>query len=137
MKQMTEIGDEYGGKAIQEFPNQVTLSIKGHALRIEQSQQGSDFLFGISMGCTVAIPLHRISTMQTGAPPPTREIDLIHFLRLQRDPVQLELESGGSYRNCWLLNVVENWLPISSRTGVEWVPITAILMAKIGPVDKS
>lgn len=137
MKQMTEIGDEHKLEIVRDNPNQVILNVKGLQVRMKQTQQGADFVFGISMGCTVAIPLHRIATMQTGAPPPTKEIDLISFLHLQRVPVQLELETGGKNLNCWLLNVVENWLRISSSTGVEWAPITAILMAKIDPVDKS
>jgi hypothetical protein len=137
MKQMTEKRDDHYLEMVRDTPKQVTLNVQGLQVRMKQTQQGADFVFGISMGCVVAIPLHRIATMQTGAPPPTKEIDLISFLHLQRVPVQLELETGDTHLNCWLLNVVENWLRISSSTGVEWAPITALLMAKIDPVDKS
>lgn len=137
MKQITDITEKESGGYVRDITNQATLRIKGHEVRIEQAQQGSDFVFGNSLGCIVAIPLHRIDTMRSPEPPPIRDMGLIDFLELQRVPVQLEIESGGRSINCWLLNVAKNWLRISSHIGVEWAPVTALLVAKINPVDKS
>jgi len=73
--------------------------------------------------------------MRTAALPALREISLLQFLGLQRKPVELEVQIDGSIRTSWLLNVVGNWLRVSSRQGVEWITTSALVMARVRSVD--
>ena len=88
----------------------VTLNLGGREIDLQHAYQGHDFVFGLSQGCLVAIPVRRITLMRTAALPGFREISLLQFLGLQRKPVELELQIDGSIRSAWLLNVVGSWL---------------------------
>ncbi|MGA1512425.1 MAG: hypothetical protein ACO32L_04980 [Aquiluna sp.] len=113
----------------------VTLNLSGREIDLQRAYQGHDFVFGLSQGCLVAIPFHRVALMQTASLPDFRDISLLQLLALQRKPVELEVQIDGSIRRSWLLNVVGNWLRISSRQGLEWVTTTALVMARVRPVD--
>jgi hypothetical protein len=113
----------------------VTLNLGGREIDLQRAYQGHDFVFGLSQGCLVAIPVRRITLMRTAVLPAFRAISLLQFLELQRKPVELEVQIDGSIRNAWLLNVVGSWLRISSRQGVEWVTTTALELARVRSVD--
>ena len=113
----------------------ITVNVIGNEIDLKRAYQGHDFVFGLSQGCLVAIPFHRVALMKTASLPDFRDISLLQLLALQRKPVELEVQIDGSIRRSWLLNVVGNWLRISSRQGVEWVTTTALVMAKVRPVD--
>ena len=113
----------------------VTLNLGGREIDLQRAYQGHDFVFGLSQGCLVAVPVRQITLMRTAALPGFREISLLHFLGLQRKPVELEVQIDGSIRSAWLLNVVGSWLRISSRQGVEWVTTTALELARVRSVD--
>lgn len=113
----------------------ITLNVSGREIELRCANQGHDFVFGLSQGCLVAVPVQRVTLMRTAVLPALREISLLQFLSLQRKPVELEFEIDGSIRSSWLLNVVDSWLRISSRHGVEWVPTTALVVARVRSVD--
>ena len=113
----------------------VTLNLGGREIDLQRAYQGHDFVFGLSRGCLVAIPVRRITLMRTAVLPACRPISLLQILELQRKPVELEVQIDGSIRNAWLLNVVGSWLRISSRQGVEWVTATALELARVKSVD--
>jgi len=116
-------------------PELVTLNVIGREIALKRAYQGHDFVFGLSQGCLVAIPVQRVTLMRTAALPALREISLLQFLGLQRKPVELEVQIDGSIRTSWLLNVVGNWLRVSSRQGVEWITTSALVMARVRSVD--
>jgi hypothetical protein len=113
----------------------VTLNVIGREIVLQRAFQGNDFLFGLSQGSLVAIPFQRVNLMRTAGLPSIREVSLLQFLGLQRKPVELEFQIDGSIRTSWLLNVVGDWLRISSRYGVEWVTTTSLVMARVRSVD--
>lgn len=116
-------------------PELVTLNVIGREIALKRAYQGHDFVFGLSQGCLVAIPVQRVTLMRTAALPAQRVISLLQFLGLQRKPVELEVQIDGSIRTSWLLNVVGNWLRVSSRQGVEWITTSALVMARVRSVD--
>ena len=113
----------------------VTLNVLGREIVLQRAFQGNDFLFGLSQGSLVAIPVQRVTLMRTAGLPSVREVSLLQFLGLQRKPVELEFQIDGSISTSWLLNVVGDWLRISSRHGVEWVTTTSLVMARVRSVD--
>ena len=113
----------------------VTLNVIGREIVLQRAFQGNDFLFGLSQGSLVAIPFQRVNLMRTAGLPSIREVSLLQFLGLQRKPVELEFQIDGSISTSWLLNVVGDWLRISSRYGVEWVTTTSLVMARVRSVD--
>lgn len=114
----------------------IDIQCGGHLISLERANQGTDFVFGYSAGFLIVVPLEQVSSLSSGSPPPRVDIQLDSFLHMQKHPVRVFL-ADGAVRSCWLLNVVENWLRLATKLGVEWVPISAMQMAKIGPVENS
>lgn len=137
MESMTDPGT---GQATQGCPtatNSSKVLVEGQELRLHEVQRGVDFIFGLCQDALVAIPMRRVSCIRSGALPNFHELSLLSFLELQRLPVLLEIELGSAKQSCWLLNVVEGWLRITTRFGVEWTPATSLVMAKVGAVENS
>ena len=47
----------------------VTLNLGGREIDLQHAYQGHDFVFGLSQGCLVAVPVRRITLMRTAALP--------------------------------------------------------------------
>ena len=133
MKVLTETQNYYPA-GIEEALPVVRLSVSGRDIDLKQARLGNDFVFGIGHECLLAVPAERISAIRGCIPNQAEELQLVDFLALQKTPVRLELEVDGKTNSCWLLNITGNWLRISTRTGVEWVHFSALVMAKVGPV---
>jgi hypothetical protein len=135
MELVAKIKESPSDKADNFGPELVTLNVIGREIALKRASQGHDFVFGLSQSCLVAIPVQRVTMMRTAALPALKEISLLEFLGLQRKPVELEVQIDGSIRTSWLLNVVGNWLRVSSRQGVEWITISSLVMARVRSVD--
>ncbi len=135
MELLAKTEDSLSDRADNFGPELVTLNVIGREIALKRAYQGHDFVFGLSQGCLVAIPVQRVTLMRTAALPAQRVISLLQFLGLQRKPVELEVQIDGSIRTSWLLNVVGNWLRVSSRQGVEWITTSALVMARVRSVD--
>jgi hypothetical protein len=135
MELLAKTEDSLSDKADNFGPELVTLNVIGREIALKRAYQGHDFVFGLSQGCLVAIPVQRVTLMRTAALPAQRVISLLQFLGLQRKPVELEVQIDGSIRTSWLLNVVGSWLRVSSRQGVEWITTSALVMARVRSVD--
>lgn len=134
MKVLTEIDNHYLTHTEDVLPV-LELSVRGKDCRLRHARLGSDFVFGIWHNFLLAVPAKNISAIRGRIPDQIEELELADFLRLQKAPVRLELEVDNKKTSCWLLNITGNWLRISTRTGVEWVHLSAVVFAKVGPVN--
>ena len=133
MKVLTETQNYYPARTDEPLSS-LQLSVRGREVNLKHARLGNDFVFGIGTKCLLAVPAKRISAIHGCIPNQVEELQLVDFLALQKTPVRLELEVDGKKSSSWLLNITGNWLRISTRTGVEWVHSSALVMARIGPV---
>lgn len=92
---------------------------------------GQDFIFGEVDGSTVLIPLSRIRLLSGSTPPLQQDLSLEEFLSNQRMPVKIRYRIQGQVATCWMLNVMNPWLRISSVNGIAWLPLAAVEFARI------
>ena len=134
MKAVTKIEIDYPSSSAEAL-SPVELNVRGQKLNLRHARLGNDFVFGFGTNYLLAVPSLRVSTIRGCLPDQIEDLELLEFLGLQKAPVRLELEVDGRQISCWLLNIDGSWLRISTRTGVEWVHLSAVVIARVGPVD--
>lgn len=133
MKVLTETQNYFPARTEEPLAS-LQLNIRGREFNLKHARMGNDFVFGIGTNCLLAVPAKRVSALRGCIPNQIEQLQLVDFLTLQKTPVRLELEVDGKKSSSWLLNITGNWLRITTRTGVEWVHSSALVMARIGPV---
>lgn len=112
----------------------LTVTTQFGRIDLGAARCGTDFIWGEHSGAEVIIPHSQIHFVQGGSPPAMEDLSLLDYLEAQRLPVRLRFNSQGAASSCWLLTVAAPWLRISSASGVDWIPLAALEMARIESV---
>jgi hypothetical protein len=137
MDLITELENEFAALNDPPTPNHVVVLTREAEYQLRLPQLGSDFLAGMEGAVVRVLPLTQALEIRGSYLPIRTDRTLEEFLNRQRTPIRLKLNTSDHRGNCWLLNVESGWIRVALASGLSWVPISSITSLEIVPVDNS
>ena len=130
MEIIRELEEEFAARRLAGGLGRVRVQTFGNLYNLDEARLASDFVLGRSGNRIYFFPNHSISEVSGIEIHQTLQQSLTSTLADQRQPVKLFLSSKTDTQSAWLLNVAGEWLRVAGQEGVNWIPITRLVVAE-------